>query len=289
MDAALVDRMVEDVNTLAKINMLVGAANGLGSVLEPRLGYKVVPFLAVGQPDRGTLGLLAAGVFEPRSDGVASLRRITRDLDIQVLGRLPGGDGSRRGDLLSHLYFHPDFIEASIELGRRDAREILAGDPREGIRWQLGPRAAGTGRVVPARRSLSERMNRGSAGPESRHRGRVAGSRRTGPASSGRTDRRQAGSADATEPWEATPFPSPPRHAAAHHPPRRAGIPESPDMPGRFTMAAYSERRTLRYPVCNAERVAAASGVLCRRNRFRTGAGPAGVRAFSAWPGCPVD
>jgi len=152
MDAALVDRMVEDVNTLAKINMLVGAVSGRGPD-EPRLEYKVVPFLAIGPPDRGTLGLLAAEVFERTSHGIANLSRITRDVDIQVLGRLLAGDGSRRGDLLSYLYFHPDFIEASIELGRRDAHEIFAGDPTAGIPWQFGP---GSGRYGPRGTSVAQ-------------------------------------------------------------------------------------------------------------------------------------
>jgi hypothetical protein len=45
------------------------------------------------------------------------------------------GDGPRRGDLLSYLFFDHDFIEVSIELGQRDAKALLG--PGE-VPWQTG-------------------------------------------------------------------------------------------------------------------------------------------------------
>jgi NTE family protein len=151
MDAALVDRMVEDVSTLAKINVLVRDA-----VPGSTTGHRVVPFLPVGPADRGSLGVLATEVFERRPGGPAgALRRIARDTDVRVLGRLLSGDGARRGDLLSYLYFDPDFMEASIELGRADAAQALEGSPRGTIPWQVGPVSGGAtasrapGRTAP--------------------------------------------------------------------------------------------------------------------------------------------
>ncbi len=62
---------------------------------------------------------------------------------MRVLGRVLGGDGSRRGDLLSYLYFDPEFMEASIERGRQDAETTLAsvpsGVPSGEVPWRLAP------------------------------------------------------------------------------------------------------------------------------------------------------
>jgi len=144
MDAALVDRMVEDVNTLAKMNVLVAAAQRPGAAGEPGTGHAVVPFLAIGPPERGTLGLLAAEIFDDRQGGaLGGLLRLARDPDMRLLGRLLHGDGSRRGDLLSYLFFDPEFMEASIECGRRDAEAAFAGVPPGRVPWQIGPPTTG--------------------------------------------------------------------------------------------------------------------------------------------------
>jgi NTE family protein len=54
------------------------------------------------------------------------------------MGHLLEGDGLRRGDLLSFLYFNPKFIQASIELGQRDAQALFKGLPAGEVRWQSG-------------------------------------------------------------------------------------------------------------------------------------------------------
>jgi NTE family protein len=125
IDAALVDRMVEDVHTLTKVNALLAAGGDTG--------HKVVPYLFAGPAQRGSVGELAAEVFEQRR--ACGLR----NSDLRVLGRLLIGDGPRRGDLLSFLYFDREFMEASIELGRRDAHNLLdEAEPKE-VPWQTGP------------------------------------------------------------------------------------------------------------------------------------------------------
>ena len=58
---------------------------------------------------------------------------------MQLLGRLLHGDGSRRGDLLSYLFFEPEFMEASIECGRRDAEAVFDGVLAGRVPWQFGP------------------------------------------------------------------------------------------------------------------------------------------------------
>jgi NTE family protein len=122
IDAALVDRMVEDVRTLAKVNALVSAG--------AETGHEVIPYLLAGPAERGTLGRLAAEIFDQR-------RRVRglRQSEMRLLGRFLLGDGPRRGDLLSYLFFDHDFIEASIELGQRDAKALLG--PGE-VPWQTG-------------------------------------------------------------------------------------------------------------------------------------------------------
>jgi NTE family protein len=57
-----------------------------------------------------------------------------------MLGRAVGGGGPRRGDLFSYLSFDPEFIEASIELGRSSAEAAFEGLPPNRLPWQTGPR-----------------------------------------------------------------------------------------------------------------------------------------------------
>ncbi len=123
IDAALVDRMVEDVRTLAKVNALVSA----GAETE----HKVIPYVLAGPAERGTLGRLAAEIFDQRHKA-----RGLRQSEMRLLGRFLLGDGPRRGDLLSYLFFDHDFIEASIELGQADAEALLDGTGPGEIPWQ---------------------------------------------------------------------------------------------------------------------------------------------------------
>lgn len=139
MDAALVDRMVEDVRTLAKINALVEAVNEPGAPGELARKHTVVPFLTVAPADRGTLGLLAAEVFGRRRGALGHLLALLRDPNMRLLGRLLSGDGSRRGDLLSYLFFDPEYMAASIELGRSDAAVAFDDVADSSIPWQIGP------------------------------------------------------------------------------------------------------------------------------------------------------
>jgi NTE family protein len=133
MDATLVDRMVEDVNTLAKINVLVAAA-GTSAVK-----HSVVPFLLIGPRDRGSLGRLAAEVFDRDPGAVGRVRQLARDPDMRLLGHLLEGDGNRRGDLLSYLYFDPEFMEASIAMGREDATRVFSGSASGEVPWRIEP------------------------------------------------------------------------------------------------------------------------------------------------------
>lgn len=152
MDAALVDRMVEDVKTLARTNTLVRTADRAEG--GPGTPYKVVPYLAVGPDDRGTLAQLASEVFGRRAGAVGGTRRLLRDPTVRILGRVLGGDGSRRGDLLSYLYFDPEFMAAAIDRGRLDAAAAFPGFPETEVPWCLGPER--DGQVNAATTTLGE-------------------------------------------------------------------------------------------------------------------------------------
>jgi NTE family protein len=62
-----------------------------------------------------------------------------RSAELRILGRALGGDGPRRGDLFSYLYFDSEFIESSIDLGRQDAEAAFDGVPADVVPWRIGP------------------------------------------------------------------------------------------------------------------------------------------------------
>ncbi|MEU1522431.1 patatin-like phospholipase family protein [Nocardia rhamnosiphila] len=137
MDAALVDRMIEDVRTLAKVNTLVASTE---SATTTELPKKIIPFLPLTPPTRATLGNLAEEVFAEQRRHQSGIGTTLRQAELRMLGRALGGDGPRRGDLFSYLYFDREFIESSIELGRRHADAALAGAPAHRLPWWVGPR-----------------------------------------------------------------------------------------------------------------------------------------------------
>lgn len=129
LDAALVDRMVEDVRTLAKVNETAPAVPA-----EPD-GRRQLPFLFVGPAQRSTIAELATAWMRGRWSGLVGIGRRLLEPDLSLLAWMFGGDGPRRGDLLSYLLFDSDFAGAVIELGRADARAVL-GEPGAPVPWR---------------------------------------------------------------------------------------------------------------------------------------------------------
>lgn len=133
MDAALVDRMVEDVRTLGKVNELVdggGQRSGSGRRMS------VVPHLFLGPPARDTLGRLAAAAYQDRFGGVRGALRTVREPDLPLLARLLGGDGPRRGDVMSYLLFEQHFIDRSIALGQQHAAALFPAAQPARVPWR---------------------------------------------------------------------------------------------------------------------------------------------------------
>jgi NTE family protein len=115
MTAALVDRMVDDVRSLRRVNRLVEAGSGAG--------YRHVPCLFVGPSRDGAIADAAAEVLAGRYSSPLGG-------DYFLLNRIVGGTSRSHPELLSFLLFDRDFIEALIELGRADATAAVAGpDP----------------------------------------------------------------------------------------------------------------------------------------------------------------
>lgn len=115
LSAALVDRMVEDMKTLRRVNHLLRAG-----ARDDR--YRVVPNLFVAPERRTTIADVAAEVLGSRYDGVAGLF----GGDYTVFNWLVGGTTRSHAELLSFVLFDEDFIERLIALGRQDALEAIA-------------------------------------------------------------------------------------------------------------------------------------------------------------------
>jgi NTE family protein len=127
VQATLVDPLIQDLRTLGKINVL---ADRLGAY--EATPYRTVPYLFAGPNVTGRLGRVVSEVFSRHFAGAAGA---LRSPDVRLLTRLLGGSSPAHAELLSYLFFQPEFIGAAIAAGREDARELLA----SGDSWRVGP------------------------------------------------------------------------------------------------------------------------------------------------------
>jgi NTE family protein len=120
MNGALVDRMIEDLRRLSKINRLTQAdPNAKSTAGRP---YRVIEHLFAG-PAPGRVDELGRIADEVLGTDFAGARALGH-LDLRLLSMSIGPTVSR-GELLSYVLFVPEFIEAAIEMGQRDADRIL--------------------------------------------------------------------------------------------------------------------------------------------------------------------
>jgi NTE family protein len=114
--ALLADQLAHDVDTLATINDDVKQSGN-------SIKHQLVRYVFVAPTDRLAIGRLAMEVFNRHYAGARGLRR---NRELALLGRLlDAGRNPVRGDLLSYLFFAPEFVRPLIELGRRDAQAWL--------------------------------------------------------------------------------------------------------------------------------------------------------------------
>jgi len=129
--AVLADPLAHDVATLAKVNAIVG-----DSETRKPAGKDRVPYIFVAPRDRYAIGRTAQRVFNDRRRDLADLLRIS---DLAFLGSaVAGGSDPAHGELLSYLFFAPEFARELVALGCADARRWLA-EPHDDGPWQVGP------------------------------------------------------------------------------------------------------------------------------------------------------
>jgi NTE family protein len=130
LQAVLADPLANDMATLVRVNALVGGAPQ-GGARKHRVPYI---FVAPREPD--AIGRRAQEVFACH---YAHLADALRSCDLAILGRaVDGGLDPAHGELLSYLFFAPEFARKLIELGRNDAERWLAA-PHEDGPWEIGP------------------------------------------------------------------------------------------------------------------------------------------------------
>jgi NTE family protein len=141
LEGTLVDPLIDDLIKLGNINAFMA---GEGAGPGPRLyrttrgkpPYREVPYVFVAPERRGRIGELATEVFREHFAGV---RGLMRSFDFRLINDALGGMSPTHGDLLSMLFFEPEFIEALIDLGVADAKRWLAGKHDGGGPWRLSP------------------------------------------------------------------------------------------------------------------------------------------------------
>jgi len=137
LQAVLVDPLINDLHTLARVNqMLMDESEEQMRAHEARTGSQRVPYMLIAPEDPDEIGRVAAEVYRRH---YGSPIGFVRSPNVAALGRLVNAAASvNHGELLSYLFFAEEFIERLIELGRRDAERWLRDNHDQG-RWQLGP------------------------------------------------------------------------------------------------------------------------------------------------------
>ena len=140
IDALLADPLVEDIQTLTTINELVGERRASG--------HRQVPYIFVAPPGRDTIGQIARDVFRRHYGGLLHAHRSPQ---LAFLGRLiDAGADPLHGELLSYLFFAPEFARALIERGRKRRARRGWTEPHDDGLWDTGPlgRRARLGRAL---------------------------------------------------------------------------------------------------------------------------------------------
>jgi NTE family protein len=121
---------VNDIRTLATDNRHAETAEPAAADDARR---RLIPYVFVAPREVDSIGRLATRVFREHYAGAWPLLRSS---DMAVLGRLVGGgEDSLHGELLSYLFFAPEFTRALLEQGRSDGERWLGEKHDDGI-WR---------------------------------------------------------------------------------------------------------------------------------------------------------
>lgn len=136
----VVDPLIDDLRRLGDVNkFFAGDADAPAArrhrAARGKAPYRQVPYIFIAPDRRGMIGELAIEVYRGKYRRVRALQWP----DLMLLGRLLGDESPMSGELLSYLFFDPDFIEAVIALGREDARRWLGQPTDPDDPWRLQP------------------------------------------------------------------------------------------------------------------------------------------------------
>jgi NTE family protein len=134
VQAVLVDPLVNDVNSLARLNeMIMALPPAAIETYERETRRKRIPYMLIAPEDPDEIGRLAQHLYLKHFAGLP--QALSRD--IALLGRLvDGGESDVHGELLSYMFFASEFTSELVDLGRRDARRWIETEHDEGL-WQL--------------------------------------------------------------------------------------------------------------------------------------------------------
>lgn len=150
LHAAFGDQLAQDIRTLANRNALIRArrarearTSGRRHARQPRRpqpgdpGEPVepVPYIFIAPNDSSAIGEIAQRAYR---EHYARPWKAGFGRDVWLLGRiLDGSADAVHGELLSYLFFAPEFAEELIQLGRADAQRWIDEHPED--LWQLDP------------------------------------------------------------------------------------------------------------------------------------------------------
>ena len=132
VQALLVDPLVQDVQTLASINELLGARGGTGARSGSRAKHRAVPYILIAPRAPNEIGETASRVYREHYAGVTHAAS-----SVGILGRLlRAGANASRGELFSYLFFAREFATELMKRGEDDAKRWLSRSHDEGP-WRL--------------------------------------------------------------------------------------------------------------------------------------------------------
>lgn len=127
LQALLADPLTHDVRDLATRNAFAD---------ERDTTPERIPYIFVAPRTRGRIAEIAREVF---AEHYAGHPRMLAKRQVALLGRLIcGGESPEHGDLLSYVFFAPEFAAALITAGQEDAAAWIEQTHDDGL-WQCGP------------------------------------------------------------------------------------------------------------------------------------------------------
>jgi NTE family protein len=139
IQALLVAPLAHDMATLADVNEIVrrrgrGPNDEKGNEKRAK-EKKELPYIFIAPDKADAIGELARRVFK---EHYADLLQALHSSDLALLGRaVSGGSNALHGELLSYLFFAPEFTAELVRLGRADAERWLGEHKDEP--WETGP------------------------------------------------------------------------------------------------------------------------------------------------------